>query len=62
MGGRSGETTDGKLVRGKGRSIGEKKRKGRNDRGVPVYIYVCYLCLTQLLVWTKWQRGRKSVV
>ena len=37
-------------------------KKGRGDRGVLVYIYVCYLYLTQLmLVQTKRLRGRESV-
>ena len=40
-----------------------KKREGRGDRGVLVYIYVFYLYLTQLmLVQTKQLRGRGSLV
>ena len=34
MGGRSGEKADGKLVRGKGRNIGGKKRKRERKRKV----------------------------
>ena len=34
MGGRSGETADGELVRGKGRNIGGKKRKRERKRKV----------------------------
>ena len=39
-----------------------KKREGGSDRGVLVYIYVCYLYLTHLVIRTKRQKGRESVV
>ena len=37
----------------------KEERTGRGDRGVLVYIYVCYLYLTQLmLIQTKWAKGK----
>ena len=41
------------LARTVGDGVRKMMKKGRSDRGVPVYIYVCYLCLTHLLVRTK---------
>ena len=41
----------------------KKRERERTDRGVLVYIYVCYLYLTQLmLVQTKLLRERESLV
>ena len=38
------------------------REKGRSDRGVLVYIYVCYIYLTHLVIRTKRQKGRELVV